>query len=98
MKSFKLLILALLLSGCVTETKYTTITKYMPHTYLKFSGYVQGCADIAQYLIMELRPDMDPSSINMTVLDATCLELYMLKLEEENIKPPMKRFDRNEMI
>lgn len=89
MRIFSLL-LFLLMTSCTT-------VQYKD-TYLKYSGYVEGCADATILMIMIMKPDLDPNNINPVFVDATCMDLYLRKLEEENIKPPMERLDENEMI
>lgn len=72
--------------------------KPAPHTYLKYSGYMDGCADTATQFLFLFRPELKKTGINPAYLDHTCMEMYILKLESEDIKLPMKRFNRNEMI
>jgi len=85
MKKMASLILFLFLSACATNT---------PHTYLKYSGYIDGCADMADKLIQSIYN----APASPTIREAMCMELYLIKLEAENIKPPMKRLDRNEIL
>jgi len=68
------------------------------HTYLKYSGYIEGCADATLTIVMQNNPDITLENVNRTALDAMCMELYLIKLDADNIKPPMTRFDRNETI
>lgn len=72
--------------------------KPVPHTYLKYSGYIDGCAAGVKNIVMTLNSEVTEENINNVWLDAICMELYLIKLETESIKPSMKRFDRNEMI
>lgn len=72
--------------------------KPVPHTYLKYSGYMDGCADTTIYTILANNPDFNEENINYTVLDAMCMDLYLMKLEEEDIKPPMIRIKGDEIL
>lgn len=83
-------LLFLFMASCASQPKQ--------HTYLKYAGYMEGCVDTASTIIMQSNPDLTPRNIDRVALDTMCMELYLIKLETENIKPPMKRYDRNEMI
>ena len=72
--------------------------KPVPHTYLKYSGYIDGCAVGMGYIVINMNPDLTLDTLNMPLLDALCMDLYLERLEKENIKPPMKRLDINEVI
>ena len=89
MRVFSLLFF-LLMTACTT-------VKYKD-TYLKYSGYMDGCADAATEVVLILRDDLTREQINNAWLDAMCMELYLIKLEQENIKPHIERLDRNEAI
>jgi len=80
----------LFLSACATTPQ--------PHTYLKYSGYMSGCADASVQVILMMRPDLTDEMLKYDVLDALCMELYLHKLEVENIKPNFEKYDRNEAI
>lgn len=84
------LLLFLMLGACVH--------KPVAHTYLKYSGYIDGCAAGTKNIIIIINPEVVEENINNVWLDTICMKLYLLKLEKESIKPPMKRLDRNEMI
>ena len=83
-------LLFIALSGCAH--------KPVPHTYLKYSGYVEGCTIGMEQIILATNTNLTSDTLNMPVLDALCMDLYLIKLETEDIKPPIRRLDRNEMI
>jgi len=83
-------LLMLGLSACATTPQ--------PHTYLKYSGYISGCADASVELVLAFKPEATVQTLNYDMLDAMCMELYLIKLEHENIKPNFEKYDRNEAI
>lgn len=88
MKSISVL-LFLFLSACASQPK---------HTYMKYSGYIDGCSDASVQVILLMRQDLTRELLRYDQLDALCMELYIYKLEAEGIKPDFKKYDRNEMI
>lgn len=92
-KLISMVVLLLLISGCSTTVK--------KHTYLKYSGFMEGCANGLVIGVLTAKPDMQYKNINPVWIDTSCMELYLKKLEADDIKPPEsinKYLDRNEMI
>ena len=93
----RLITMLLLLSACTSipvKIEHIPVIKFKD-SYLKYSGYVDGCADTASKLVQQSYPNDD---VNDVWLDAMCMDLYLLKLEEENIEPEMARYHRYEGI
>ena len=93
MRLIKLVLL--LLSLALTAACATTP---QPHTYLKYSGYIEGCVDVATELIVESNEHITRENIDPVFLDTLCMQMYLIKLEIENIKPPMKVITRDVAI
>jgi len=74
----------LLLNACVSAP---------PRTYLEYSGHITGCADMATFLY-----ETNERQINRVFLDAMCMELYIKRLEKENIKHEIKRHIKSDVI
>lgn len=81
------ILLFLLLSACASQPK---------PTYLKYAGYIEGCADGVIEIVFAFKPEID--EINPVFVDSLCMEKYILKLESENIEIPMRIVDKNEAI
>lgn len=86
-------LLFILMCGCTTVVK--------KHTYLKYSGYMEGCANGLIIGAMSADRDLRYAEINQVWVDTTCMEVYLQKLEAYDIEPPEgldKHLDRNEML
>lgn len=93
MKKILSILFFISLTGC------TTIVE--KDTYLKYSGYMEGCANGLVVGALSARQDLQYQDINPVWVDTHCMEMYLRKLETDDIEPPKgidKHLDRNEMI
>lgn len=83
----------LLLTACSTPPKQ--------HTYLKYSGYIDGCVDATLHMAVLLHPQVNNvNQLDPVWYESMCMDFYLNKLDKENIKPKDidKHIDRNEQI
>ena len=83
MKSL-ILVLALLTIGCAHKEK-----ELDPRIYSPYAGYIEGC--VFGSVGMAVALGYDPYDINKQAVDAMCMNIYLHKLETENIQRPQRR-------
>lgn len=85
--------------GLIVLTGCTTIVE--KDTYLKYSGYMEGCVDGLTVGVLAARQDLMYEDLNQVWVDTHCMDMYLRKLERDDIEPPEgidTYLDRNEMI
>lgn len=93
MKKILSILFLVYLTGC------TTIVE--KDTYLKYSGYLEGCVNGLSVGVLAAKPEWSYQDLNPVWVDTHCMEMYLDKLERDDIDPPKgidKYLDRNEMI
>ena len=68
-----------------------------PRSYLEYSGFITGCMDNNIDLMQQSYPEINEDNIPYQFV-ARCMELYIERLEKENIKPKMKRHKKSDVI